>query len=174
MNKSVASFLLILIVSALCLQSCARKTAEEQAAVDASNNVGASINEQPSMILTLLDNSQVNVRDLTGKNVLVFFQADCDHCQREAQEFERNLEAFGGATLYFVASGPVAEIKAFAETYKLYDRPNVHFAFTPAINVLNTYGPISAPSIYIYSEDHKLVKGFNGETPIERIIAAAK
>lgn len=168
MNKFVFYLLSIALV---VLQSCSKKAAEEQPIADTSVE---SANEQPSFVLTLLDNTQVNVKDLTGKNGLIFFQPDCDHCQREAQEFERNLEAFGGTTLYFITSGPMEEIKAFADTYKLNGRPNVHFAFTPAINVLNNYGPISAPSVYIYSADHKLVKGFNGETPIERIVAAAK
>lgn len=164
----------VIFLGALVSQSCSRKSAEEQAAAEASQNVGVSINEQPAMPLTLMDNTQIDVKDLTGKNALIFFQPDCDHCQREAQEFERNLEAFSGTTLYFITSGPIEEIKAFGDTYKLYERPNVHFAYTPALNVLNTYGPISAPSVYVYSADHKLVKGFNGETPIERIIAATK
>ncbi|MGC3948244.1 MAG: redoxin domain-containing protein [Chryseolinea sp.] len=167
MKKIVLS---LVILSLIITQSCTKKETESAAAQDASS----SVNEQPSFMLTLLDNTEVNVKDLTGKNALIFFQPDCDHCQREAQEFERNLEAFGGTTLYFITSGPMEEIKAFADTYKLSGRPNVHFAFTQALNVLNNYGPISAPSVYIYSEDHKLVKGFNGETPIERIIAATK
>ena len=168
MNKFVAS---IILVSILCTFSCSKKTDDAQTA---STESSASVNEQPSIPLVLLDNTQVNVKDLTGKNALVFFQPDCDHCQREAQEFERNLEAFTGTTLYFITSGPMEEIKAFADTYKLSGHPNVHFAFTEALNVLNSYGPISAPSVYIYSDDHKLVKGFNGETPIERIISAVR
>lgn len=167
MNKFIVPLLLITLA---ITQGCSHRSADQQAAQSAVEPV----NEQPSFIITLLDNTQINLKDLTGKNALIFFQPDCDHCQREAQEFERNLEAFTGTTLYFISSGSLEEAKAFADTYKLNGRPNVHFALTPAINVLNTYGPISAPSIYIYSEDHKLVKGFNGETPIERIIAAAK
>lgn len=167
MNKFIV---LLLLVALVITQSCSKKAADEQT----EQTPLAPVNEQPSFVITLLDNTQINLKDLTGKNALIFFQPDCDHCQREAQEFERNLEAFAGTTLYFISSGGPEEAKAFADTYKLNGRPNVHFALTPAINVLNTYGPISAPSIYIYSEDHKLVKGFNGETPIERIIAATK
>lgn len=171
MSKILIPFILVLAFGVL---SCSKKSAEESSEQTADEATSPSVNEQPSIPLTLLDNTQVNIKDLTGKNILVFFQPDCDHCQREAQEFEHNLEAFAGNTLYFITSGPMEEIKAFADTYKLSGKPNVHFAFTPALNVLNSYGPISAPSIYIYGEDHTLVKGFNGETPIEKIIAAAK
>lgn len=154
----------------LIVSACTKQGSESSA----PGTAATAVNEQPDIPLTMSDNSTLNVRDLTGTNVLVFFQPDCDHCQREAAEFERNLEAFAGATVYFIASGPMEEIKTFANTYKLNGKPNVHFAFTPATVVLNTYGPISAPSIYVYSEDHKLVKGFNGETPVERIIAAVR
>src|SRR6187549_3929263 len=155
MNKFVLS-----LVFCVTLLTCSKKEGDVQAPVEAAV---AAVNEQPSIPLTLLDNTQINVKDLTGKNALIFFQPDCDHCQREAQEFERNLDAFAGTTLYFITSGPMEEIKAFADTYKLNGRPNVHFAFTASLNVLNNHGPISAPSVYIYSGDHKLVKGFNGE-----------
>ena len=168
MNKLVA-FLLVTV--AVSIFSCSKKADEASAS---ATETASAVNEQPPIPLTLLDNTQLNVQDLTGKNALIFFQPDCDHCQREAQEFERNLEAFAGTTLYFITSGPMDEIKAFADTYKLNGRPNVYFAFTEALNVLNNYGPISAPSVYIYSDNHKLVKGFNGETPIERIISAVR
>ena len=167
----MSKFALSLVLCAFFLLSCSKKETETQAP---EQTAVSAVNEQPSIPLTLLDNTQVNVKDLKGKNALIFFQPDCDHCQREAQEFERNLEAFTGTSLYFITSGPMEEIKAFADAYKLSGRPNVHFAFTAALNVLNNYGPISAPSVYVYSEDHKLVKGFNGETPIERIIAATE
>lgn len=157
--------MLLLLLAATVFTDCARKQGESVAA-----DVVA-VNEQPAIPLTLLDNSIRNVNELTGRNVLIFFQPDCDHCQREASEIERNLEAFGDATLYFITSAPLEEIRAFADTYKLNDRANVIFAFTPAAFVLKNYGPISAPSVYIYSEDHKLVKAFNGETPVERILA---
>src|SRR5690348_4581997 len=98
MNKFV--FLLIAL-SIAGAQSCSKKPAGEQVA---SEVAVPPANEQPSIPLTLLDNTQVNVKDLTGKNALIFFQPDCDHCQREAQEFEHNLEAFAGTTLYFITS----------------------------------------------------------------------
>src|SRR6187399_428163 len=112
MSKFVLSFFL----SAVILASCSKRQEEAQAPPETAVS---AVNEQPSIPLTLLDNTQVNVKDLSGKNALIFFQPDCDHCQREAQEFERNLEAFNGTTLYFITSGPMDEIKAFADTYKL-------------------------------------------------------
>jgi peroxiredoxin len=122
------------------------------------------------MPVTLLDNSSRNVRDLTGKNVLIFFQPDCDHCQREAADIEKNLDAFGESTLYFITAAPMQEIVQFAQDYKLFGRDNVYFGFTPAKNILDNYGAIAAPSVYIYSEKQKLVKSFNGEVSVGQIL----
>ncbi len=122
------------------------------------------------MSITLLDNSTVNLQNLTGKNILIFFQPDCDHCQREAEDFRKNLMAFENCTLYFITSAPRAEIEEFSNQYQLHGIENVRFAFTPAKNILDHYGPISAPSVYIYSESHKLVKSFSGEVAVDKVL----
>ena len=128
------------------------------------------VNDQPDMIITLTDNSTHNIKDLTGKNVLVFFQPDCDHCQREATDIQKNLEAFKACTIYFITGAPMEEINEFSNKFNLSGHVNVRFAFTPATNILKHYGAIDAPSIYIYSEEHKLVKKFNGEIPVDDVL----
>lgn len=134
---------------------------------DASSTVS---NEQPQMVITMIDSTTVNLHDLKGKNVLIFFQPDCDHCQHEAEEIKKNQEAFASSTLYFITAAPLDEIQKFADEYKLSGIANIHFAFTPARNILDNYGPIEAPSIYIYSEEQRLVKSFNGQVAVEKVL----
>lgn len=129
-----------------------------------------AINERPSMKIALADGNQVDVKALSHKMVLVLFQPDCDHCQREAKEIHDHLGAFKDYQVYFISSHPMQVINQFSKDYQLDNKPNVHFAFTTVDNVLNNFGPISAPSLYIYSEQGKLVKKFNGETDIQEII----
>ena len=62
------------------------------------------------------------------------------------------------------------QIERFAEEYKLMGRPNVYFGWTPTESVLDNYGPISAPSLYIYSSEHTLIKAFNGEVAIATVL----
>lgn len=152
---------LIAAVFSLCM-GCSKSSGDKQSA--------PGVNDQPDMVITLTDNSTHNVKDLTGKNVLVFFQPDCDHCQREAVDFQKNLAAFESCAIYFLTASPMEEIKEFSTKYNLNGHANVHFGFTPALNILNKYGPISAPSIYIYSDEHKLVKQFNGEIPVNEVM----
>ena len=128
-------------------------------------------NDLPIMLINTLDQSPVNIQELTGKIILILFQPDCDHCQREAKEIREHLEAFNGYSLYFIAADTVAAIEKFGRDYDLLGHPNIHFAGTTVENVINNFGSIPAPSIYIYS-DQLLVQKFNGEVPIQKILNA--
>ncbi len=123
----------------------------------------------PWLPLIAPDSTQYMAKSIRGKAVLILFQPDCDHCQREAVQIEENLHAFKGYDLYFISDAPLDQLEKFAQAYKLGSRDNVHFAHTSVSHILNTYGPVASPSLYIYSEKGKLKKAFNGETPISEI-----
>lgn len=165
MNKRIIGAFILALVGSLIRcnapSSDSSKEKEEPASV---------VNDLPNMTITLLDGSALNIKGLKGKTVLIFFQPDCDHCQREAAEIRKNLEAFRNSTLYFITSHPRSEIEKFGNNFGLMGHSNVFFAWTSTENVLNSFGPISAPSIYLYSSDHKLIKAFNGEVKIELVL----
>lgn len=129
-----------------------------------------SHNELPAMTVTRLNGTQFSAKSLTGKVIIVMFQPDCDHCQREANQIHDNLAFFKDYQLHFIAAAAITDIQRFAVDYKLNNLPNVHFGLTTVNDVIDTYGPIDAPSLYIYSKDKKLVKKFNGETDISIIL----
>lgn len=126
--------------------------------------------DMPNILLIKPDKSQLFTRDIQGKSVLVLFQPDCDHCQREAVQIREHLKAFQDYTVYFISSAPLEEIEQFSEEYKLQGNPNVFFAHTDLMNILDNFGAVQTPSLYIYSKDQELVKAFNGETPIGMIL----
>ncbi len=130
----------------------------------------AASNDLPMLPMLLQDGSRVMAKNLQGKTVLVLYQPDCDHCQREATQIRENLEAFEGYKVYFVSDAGFAQQRQFAETYKLADLNNVYFATTTINDILEQVGPIEAPSLFVYSEEGRLVKSFIGETPIEQIL----
>ena len=51
----------------------------------------AEYNDLPKMKITLVGGSELNMRAIEGKAVLIFYMPDCDHCQREAVEIRENL-----------------------------------------------------------------------------------
>jgi peroxiredoxin len=128
-------------------------------------------NELPQMTVTTSDQSSVNLRNVKGKTMLILFQPDCDHCQREAEEIRKHLTEFREYELYFISADEMAAIEEFGKTYDLLGHSNVKFAATTVESVLGNFGPISAPSVYIY-RDQTLVKKFNGEVGIDSILQA--
>ena len=128
-------------------------------------------NDLPKMIITSLDELKINVHALKEKTILILFQPDCDHCQREAKEIRENLDAFKEYTLYFISASPTAAVKKFGEDYDLIGRTNIYFALTTVDDVIKNFGGIPAPSVYIYA-DQKLVQKFNGEVTIDKILQA--
>jgi len=127
-------------------------------------------NEYPSMNLIFPDGSLRSSRDLPAKSILVIYFPDCDHCQREATEISKHLKAFKNYHVWFISVVPFEEIKSFAIQYKLVGYDYVHFVRTEPKDITSNYGGIPTPSVYIYSQEKRLVKAFNGETKIEEII----
>jgi thiol-disulfide isomerase/thioredoxin len=135
-----------------------------------SDAVVAEQNDLPALRLTLADGKRLTGRELSGHTVLVLFQPDCDHCQREAEQIAAFSKSFKNYEVYFISSAPMTEILKFADTYHLNDKPNFHFAETPFDDVVSNLGPIETPSLYIYSGNRKLVQSFNGEVAMEVIV----
>jgi peroxiredoxin len=128
------------------------------------------VNEIPSLPVSLLNGKTIDLKNHQGQIILVLFQPDCDHCQREAKQIEEHLKSFKNYTMYFVSSAPVEGILKFSKDYHLDEKPNVLFGATSTTQIINNFGPIQAPSIYIYSQQGKLVHHFNGEVDIQVLL----
>lgn len=131
-------------------------------------------NDLPNMTIALLDGSQRQAKKLEGKTVLILFFPDCDHCQREAAQIQKNITSFKEHSLYFLTTAAKQEAEKFAVDYKLNNVKNVKFGFITINDVLTNFGAVATPSLYIYSSDHKLVQKFNGETNIDSILKYVK
>src|SRR5688572_13705099 len=156
--------MLIAIVAA----SCSKPTQEEKK-VPEQEPVVQSENELPAMSIKTLNGSSLDTKTLDGKVILILFQPDCDHCQREAKEIKDNMEAFREYSIFFITADQMPTIEKFAKDHDLLNRSNVSFGMTTVENVLNNFGPIPAPSIYIYA-DQQLKHKFNGEISIDKIL----
>jgi len=131
----------------------------------------AQANDLPDITLAMDDGSKLKVKSLNGNTILILFQPDCDHCQREAQNIKDFIKEFEKYTLYFIAAADMKEIKAFASTYGLTDHANIRFGATDVATVVKSFGSIPAPSVFIYNGG-KQKAAFKGETEIGQIIRA--
>ena len=127
-------------------------------------------NDLPSMLIKKTDSTYVKTKTLSGKTILILFFPDCDHCQREAKAIQEHLDSFKDYNLYFISTAPAPQLDNFSNDYGLSGKDNIHFATTTVPDILDNFGPVDAPSIYIYSAEGKRTKSFNGETAIEEIL----
>ncbi len=130
------------------------------------------INELPHLKFTTLEGTATNTRNLETPLALILFFADCDHCQREAQEIKKNLELFKGKNIQFISAEEIPIIQKFAVDYGLNNEPSVKFGRAESVDVYMNFGSIPTPSIYVYSAEKRLVRSFKGETPVVEIAGA--
>jgi peroxiredoxin len=159
-----------LFVFLLLLTTCGEKQKPVEPVKTPEAEQPVAKNERPVMTFNLTNGTQVNAHELNDQMVLVLFQPDCDHCQNEATQIRNRLEAFKDYQLYFISSHPIEVIAKFAKDYQLSNKENVHFGWTSVESVLNNYGAISAPSIYIYNKQGTLVESFDGQVDVEMVI----
>ncbi len=161
MNRKI-SFSILLLLSIVFLWGCSQSKKEEAPKQE--------INELPYLSYKTIAGDSSSTRALPGNSIIILFNTDCDHCQREAQAISEKIEGFKNYELLFIAADSVHRIENFSRTYHLADKPNVKFGSAEFQDVFINFGSIPTPSIYIYSHQRKLVKSFLGETPIEEII----
>jgi len=166
MKKIVICFVSVLLIMGAACSSKKKNNTENPAVVSTPVS-----NDLPSITLTKLDGNKFPAKSLQGRPVvLILFQASCDHCQREAKQIKTHIESFRTYQVYFISADSPAEASKFADDYELSGEPNVTFALTDVPGVLNTFGPVSTPSVYIYNDAGKLMTKFNGETDINLIL----
>ena len=132
------------------------------------------VNELPHLNFTTLDGTATSTRNLETPLVLILFFTDCDHCQREAQDVQKNLDLFKGKNIQFISANDMPLIQQFAVDYGLSNEPNVKFGRAESTDVYMNFGSIPTPAIYVYSAERRLVKSFKGETPVAEIAGAFK
>jgi peroxiredoxin len=145
---------LLILGSCICLNCAPPESKQKEVPIVQTRN------DLPRMTVTTSGRASVNLRVQKGKVILILFQPDCDHCQREAQEIRKHLDRFKEYSLYFISADQMNAIEEFGRSYDLLGHSNVNFAATTVDNVLTNFGPIPAPSVYIYA-DQRLVKKFN-------------
>lgn len=176
MSKGLLIFIIVIVVGAgawFMLRSSEPPIEQDVVSTNQTSTPASAPtspkNELPNLPLTKPDQTKMSTKDLKGKTVLIFFEPDCEHCQREANEMQQHLSAFSKYTVCFFSPAPMDQMQQFFMKYNL-SGPNIFFAQTPFNIILQELGAIPAPSVYIYSEEGKLVKAFKGETPMANIL----
>jgi len=109
--------------------------------------------------------------EATGPIVLIYFEPDCDHCQRQATEVSRHAAEFGAARLLWLSKDSLPALRQFAQRYGLARQPTMQVAQIRP-ETAQKLGLFSVPDIRIYGPDRQLRCRYQGETSAAAISRA--
>lgn len=144
---------------------------------DTSDNyVNNFINIPAIKINTLPDSSLFTNENLKAYSpfVLMFFNPDCEHCQKETKELLAYKEELKGIQILMVSPAPYQEIKDFYQAYKLSSMPNIKLGQDINYKLGSIYQLKTYPSVFVYDKRGILAKAFVGNIGIPAIIDAVK
>lgn len=113
---------------------------------------------------------RISQADFQNKpTVLIYFNSDCEHCQREADELRQHTATLADAQILMLSSEPLPLLIPFVKAHKLNGIPNIQVAHIDQKVAYETFGFTSVPDVLIYHADGTLAKHFRGETSIDAI-----
>lgn len=136
----------------------------------------------PAFSFLKLDNSRFTDQQLEKgkKSLIVFFDAECDHCQHAVEYINKNYDDFKKAAVYLVTQDEPVRIGWFMNKYgfNLNNKKNVTVLQDSQKEFIRKFTPRKYPSIFLYSEQRKLIMYDDNEQNLfkfsERINVTAK
>ena len=95
-----------------------------------------------------------------GKMIfIVFFDPDCDHCQRAIATIGQQYQSFKKAAIYLVSMFDQNKMNHFMDTYgkALKGQKNVVLLQDKLGQFINKFKPRKYPSMFLYSPEKKLL-----------------
>jgi hypothetical protein len=142
------------------------------------NYLSAQIPAQtiPDFKFFRLDQSLFTEKDLPPGKMLffVFFDADCDHCQRAVKRIDENYAQFEKAAVFLISMDSREKIDRFVAAYgtHLKTQRNVLLLQDNLKLFITNFKPRRYPSMFLYAADKKLIDYEDNEETVFRFINA--
>ena len=144
---------------------------------DSSDNYVNRILTLPAFNINVLPDSAAFTSNNIKKNspfVIMFFNPDCDHCQKETKELLAYKEELKGLQILMVSSSSYTEIKDFYQEYGLSSMYNIRVGQDVNFKLGSIYKIRTYPSIFVYDNKATLAKAFVGNIGVPAILDAVK
>jgi|ERR1022692_3968004 peroxiredoxin len=145
-----------------------------------NGNIYAQIPAQtlPDFKFSRLDTRPFVNKDLArGKMlVFVFFDSDCEHCQRAVKNIDKQYTSFQKTAVYFISVDDHDKINRFVDTYAphLEGQKNVVLLRDNLNQFIAKFKPYRYPAMFLYSIDKKLIDYEDNEGSVFRLVNAIK
>lgn len=147
------------------------------AQADTSDNYVKKFLNIPAIQINMVPDSAVYSNKNLKKNealVIIFFNPDCDHCQKETKELLAYKNELKGVQILMVSPAPFGEIKKFYDEYGLASLPDMKVGQDLNYKLAGIYKVKTYPSIYVYDNRGTLAKAFVGNIGIPAVLDAIK
>lgn len=131
----------------------------------------------PSFDVVMLDSTTIfnTERIPDGKPfILLYFSPDCDHCHKQVDEILDNMSSFKNIQFYFFSPFKFELLTHFSTQYHLNDYSNITVAYDHKFFIPSHFKTTSTPCIFIYDEDRKLSRTYEGEVNASDLLDAIK
>ena len=159
MFKNRLSLILPFIIFVFCQCTSTKKTV-----IEASKEI-------PYFTFYTLDSQRFTKDSFDDKRtkLILYFNSECDHCEKQAKWLSEDIEAFSDLELTFISFEEMKAIKAFKDKHKFYQK-NITFLQDARLTFSDKFGVETFPSILLYTKKGKLIHKFEGETKVEKIL----
>ncbi|MFT4642738.1 MAG: thioredoxin-related protein [Candidatus Azotimanducaceae bacterium] len=125
----------------------------------------------PYFTFTSLDNSRFTQDnfDKSRTKFIMYFNSECDHCQKQASWIANDIETFKNFEITFISYEEMEAIKSFRDKHN-FKQDNITFLQDSRLTFSDKFGVETFPSILFYTKDGKLIKKFEGETKVKEIL----
>jgi thiol-disulfide isomerase/thioredoxin len=131
----------------------------------------------PPIAVNILPDSARFTNDSLRKGVpfvLMFFNPDCEHCQKETKELLAYRNELKDIQILMISPASFAEIRDFYQSYGLSSMPNLRMGQDLNYKLGMIYKLRTYPSMFVYDNRGTLAKAFVGNIGIPAILDAVK
>lgn len=126
----------------------------------------------PTIRMVTEKGKEYTEKDVENKaNLFVMlFNPMCDHCQDETRLIQEHIALFQKSNILLMASPNMKEyLEFFENSTKVSKYPQIKVGLDSAKFIDKTFRYLELPQINIYDKDRKLLRMFNGHTPIDSL-----
>lgn len=100
---------------------------------------------------------------------LIFFNPDCEFCQKEGKSLASHIDLFKNDNIVFLAADSRRAIQTYADSCGLAGLPSVYLIRANNFEVFKAMGALSVPHLVLFGPDGSLRREFDGVTDPEKI-----
>lgn len=128
----------------------------------------------PPVVLLKSDNGLIT-KDKLKKNqpvIIMYFSPECPHCQHQLEDMLQRMKDLKNIQIIMATHQPMEELVAFEHKYKLNKYSNIQAGRDTKYFLQPFYRIHNFPYLALYDKRGKLIKTFEGNVTVDKLIEA--